>query len=45
MTPADDIRLQWVHGLRTVVMPKALGSEAAAVPLQWVHGLRTVVMG
>ena len=37
--------LQWVHGLRTVVMPAApVNPNEQAKELQWVHGLRTVVM-
>ena len=38
--------LQWVHGLRTVVMSVVTAPGIVGLPmLQWVHGLRTVVMG
>ena len=38
-------RLQWVHGLMTVVMPKVAEHVVKCLwALQWVHGLMTVVM-
>ena len=45
MHPALATKLQWVHGLITVVMAQTdAGSAVKYASLQWVHGLITVVM-